>query len=313
MKQCALSVCLVFVATTHAAFAQAPEVVFPTPIGPGLQVPFNSSDDGNPTDYGVKHFLAGVNFDADLGWMSISNAFFRYCTSPQGDTSNAAAMLESNDWVFHVEYLHTGNYNPAGGDIMLFSKHEFTSGREDRMFSFFGVASTNWEIRVGDNAGGWNTVVSGLPMTNASPDLINIDVHYRASVPTFDFYWDDVFVGSAQTGHGRYDLDFIQVEPIKHGLPEGFPTAGVDRFRNWRVGHVLSAVELTPVTEPQTVALEWSTEAQALYELECSTDPAGNAWDSTGQIIRGDGAVRFAYDPAAPGNPSKLYRLVLLP
>jgi hypothetical protein len=46
-----------------------------------------------------------------------------------------------------------------------------------------------------------------------------------------DFYWENALVGSASTGHGRYDVDFIQFE-------HKADWEGIQEFRNFRLGHI---------------------------------------------------------------------------
>jgi hypothetical protein len=58
----------------------------------------------------------------------------------------------------------------------------------------------------------------------------SFDVHYRADEQIMDFYWESELVGSASTGHGRYDIDFLQFEYRE-------PWGGFQEFRNFRLGH----------------------------------------------------------------------------
>ena len=73
-------------------------------------------------------------------------------------------------------------------------------------------------------------------------EYIDFDVVYDASDVEFDFYWDGASIGSGSTGHGRYDLDFWQIEEF---VGTG---STITSIRNVRLGQFF-------IPEPGTVAL----------------------------------------------------------
>ena len=264
VKKCALAnfmratvvACLFAVGVAQA---QPPMVTFPTPPNtPGIQLPFNLMNGVNPfagdttVDYGkqaVGNF--GWGFDDFQGYSNEepSGSLGRYAPTLMFDSLdppsplNVVAMLENQDWVFHTEFRHRGPYDPADADFVLFAVHVpadaggTPDGREDRIFAFArGVDANDWSILAGNSTGGWTTVVADLqhPMDDQAepPELyVDFDVHYRAAGQVMDFYWESALVGSASTGHGRYDLDFIQFEHTQ-------AWEGVQDFRNFRLGHI---------------------------------------------------------------------------
>ena len=307
MNRYAVPACLAWMAATLTASAQPPAVVFPPDEGPGIQIAFNNVTENNPVDgWGTSPSSSGWSYDASAGSSIPDNenkAFLRMTPSYQG-TGVKTQMLESADWVFHTEISQGGGYPASGSDFALFGKYDWDGAREDRMFALsWGNTDSSWALKVGNAGGGWDDVATGLTLTIGA--TVDLDIHYKAAPGEMDFYWDGSLVGTAATGHGRYDLDFIQVEEM--GDASGLWTT----YRNFRLAHVQST-GLTPVTEPQTVALPFQSTAQALYRLESSTDPAGAAWTSPGHIVRGDGNQRVAYDPDASSS-TKNYRLVILP
>ena len=257
--------------TAATVNAQPPMVTFPTPANtPGLQLPFNLMNGVDPfagdatVDYGkqavgnygwVFDTFQGTSIESSgsLGRYSPTLMFDSFAppptvphTSPCDPGTNLcpAAMLENQDWVFHVEFRHRGAYDPADADFILTAKAEpgFSgvspgSTREDRIFALArGVDANDWSILAGNSTGGWSTVVTDLqhPMdSEGTPpeQYVDFDVHFRAAEQVMDFYWESQLVGTAATGHGRYDVDLIQFEHKQEW-------DGVQDFRNFRLGHI---------------------------------------------------------------------------
>jgi hypothetical protein len=93
--------------------------------------------------------------------------------------------------------------------------------------------TSTYGFLIGNAGGGWDTVASGLTF-QAWQD---ITIHYKAG-QGLDYWLGSTLIASNQTtGHGRYDLDFFQIEWTK---------AGTDSWRAFKVGQ-------TP--EPATMAL----------------------------------------------------------
>jgi hypothetical protein len=141
-------------------------------------------------------------------------------------------MGEANDWVYHMEFSHTGEY--AVNDNFMNAKAEpgFAgtdpgNPREQRIFAVDYSTSGLWTVKAGDLTGaGWVNVATGLAMDT----YVDFDVHYRAADAVMDFYWDGALVGTAATGHGRYDVDLIQFEEVRG--------SGSTTVRNIRLGHI---------------------------------------------------------------------------
>jgi hypothetical protein len=195
----------------------------------------------------------GWGFDTFQGYSNeeASGSLGRYAPTlffdnVEGDESPGAvvAMLEDRDWAFHMEFRHRGPYDPADNDFVLFAKHApadaggTPDGREDRIFALNrGNNANDWSILAGNSAGGWSTVVGSLPHPMdpelETPELyVDFDVHFKATEQEMDFYWESQLVGTASTGHGRYDLDFLQFEHKPNW-------EGIQEFRNFRLGHNL--------------------------------------------------------------------------
>jgi hypothetical protein len=253
------------------ALAVAPTLTFPLADGlPGLQLPFNTLNGVNPFagDVTVNY---GKQATGNFGWLfdtfqgssiESSGSLGRYSptmffsnddpppTVPNNQVCNPgtnlcpAGMLEDHDWIFHMEFRHRGAYDPADADFILSARVEpgFSgvtpgSSREDRVFAVKRGANANdWSILIGNNTGGFSPLVTNLqhPMdVLATPpeQYIDFDVHYRSDAHQMDFYWEDQLVGTGATGHGRYDIDFVQFE---HKVD----WEGVQDFRNFRLGNI---------------------------------------------------------------------------
>ncbi|MEX0611213.1 MAG: hypothetical protein WD738_04470 [Pirellulales bacterium] len=248
-------------------------VTFPLPEGtPGLQLPFcagtgcgqqiNPFDGRFSVDYGREVFDVGWGFDPFQGY-SIENppqdAVSRWAPTLMFDSTSepytfptmSTPMLESQDWVFHMEFVHRGPYGQTAAtgkdEFILFAKHVpadsggTPDGREDRIFAVApGADANSWYILVGNASGGWSTAISNLQLT-IDPEApqpeqyVDFDVHFRAVEQEMDFYWESDLVGTATTGHGRYDIDFLQWEH-KGNVPEGRVWEGSQSFRNFRLG-----------------------------------------------------------------------------
>ena len=242
--------CLFFcVGATHAT---PPEVTFPLSAGlPGIQIPYNTLNEVNPfagdiaVDYGKIHSSFGWLFDTyQATSIETAGSLGRFSPTEMYDSFNppnpidVTAMHEDKDWVFHTEFRHQGPYDSGANDFILSAKHApgdfgLPDGREDRMFAIFrGSDASSYEFRVGNASSGYDTIVSGLQMTNE--EYVDIDVHYRQDASTLDLYWEGELVGSSPTGHGRYDLDFIQFE-------HKADWDGVESWRNFRLGNLGTA------------------------------------------------------------------------
>jgi len=229
---------------TAASLYAQPTVTFPTPLGPGIQIPFNSGQSPGeaPVDYGNSKSNFGWTYD---GWagnaINGNNALQRMVPTLQGPGA-LTAMGEANDWVFHFEFDYPSS-SAIGSDFFMYAKAEPGyagtdpgNSREQRMFALTYNSSDTWDFRVGNADGsGWNTAVSGLTRDGWT----DVDIHYDANAGNLNFWWDGVLAGTAAPGHGRFDVDLIQLDEISGG--------GTTSVRNFRLGHV--------IPEPGSLAL----------------------------------------------------------
>jgi hypothetical protein len=96
------------------------------------------------------------------------------------------------------------------------------------MFALTYNSSDQWDFRVGNSDGsGWDTAASGLTRDGWT----DVDIHYDAAAGNLNFWWDGVLAGTAAPGHGRFDVDLIQLDEIAGG--------GTTSVRNFRLGHVI--------------------------------------------------------------------------
>ena len=246
------------------ASAQPPMVTFPLPAGAtGLHLPYNTSvapAGDQALGYGRQSSSFGWVFDSfQATSIETSNSLGRYSPTEFYDwiietptLNDVVAMPENQEWVFHVEFRHRGPYDPADADALLFAKHaprDYDPSapsfgepgfREDRMFGVWrGVDANDWQIRIGNNAGGWDhvaTVQHPIDQAENPPELyIDFDVHFKPG-SGFDFYWEGGLVAANQTtGHGRYDLDIMQWEHKE-------TVTGIQDIRNFRLGTLATAV-----------------------------------------------------------------------
>jgi hypothetical protein len=233
---CALCACLMAGTAVEAA---VPSVVFPTAFGPGVQLPFSNND--SVVDYGFVKTSFGWAFDTFQG-NDLGDALARFVPTLQGPGA-LTPMGEADDWVYHMEFSHVGPY--GANDFFMNAKAEPgfagtdpSSTREQRIFAVDYLTDGTWNLKAGDaTGGGWANVATGLVMDA----YVDFDVHYRADAAVMDFYWDGALVGTAPTGHGRYDIDLIQFEEVIG--------SGTTSVRNIRLGHIEA------IPEPASVLL----------------------------------------------------------
>lgn len=205
------------------ATADVQQVLFPTPFGPGIEVPYTEDDEPHACGRVLNSY--GWQFDGWSAMQTAPSALGRFQPTYSGDRERVVPLFETDDWAFHVRFHHTGPYAPR---IVLIGKHVIDGEREDVIFALrSGTDASGFELAVGSADGELETVVSGLVLA----DWTDIDVHYRAAARELDFCWGGVKVATASTGHGRYDINFIQLEDMG---------AGQNYFRNIRIGHVLA-------------------------------------------------------------------------
>jgi hypothetical protein len=314
---------LIALLASAPVWAQPPMVFFPTAVGPGNQTPLNdgSVNPGNfenPIDYGLTGHNAGWAYDSFQGSnLGNQNAIIRMAPTLQGPGA-FTAMLEDEDYIFHFEF-QLSTAAPSASDILLFSKHsppdigQPSDGREDRMFSIWYVSGSvsNFSVRVGNAGVGWSIVAENLVAPLG--EYIDFDVHYRSTTKEFDFYWESAYLGSAETGHGRYDLDFIQVESIKNASGGGSdPRTSI---RNVRLGHIVGSiglVQLSTVDVGEQDLFTFLSDSGLCYRVECSSNAMPTAWMPVGLTILGDGTQKYAYDPGGAISPGKAYRIRVL-
>ena len=232
---CVLCACLMAVNVDGAV----PSVVFPTPFGPGVQLPFSNND--SVVDYGFVKTSFGWSFDTFQG-NDLGDALARFVPTLQGPGA-LTPMGEADDWVYHMELSHVGPYGVTDNFMNAKAEPGFAgtdpgNPREQRIFAVDYNTSGQWKVKAGDaTGGGWVDVATNLVMDA----YVDFDVHYRATAGVMDFYWDGSLVGTAATGHGRYDIDLIQFEEVIG--------SGTTSVRNIRLGHIAA------IPEPASVLL----------------------------------------------------------
>ena len=177
--------------------------------GPGVNAPFTHNQ--YTVDYGKVIDSYGWVWDTWSGKCSGPSSLQRYGTTMSGSTTQTA-MREDMDWVLSLTFSQTVAYN---NETPFFIKHDDDGLREDRVFKFSNVGSaTNlWNLDVGNDSGGWYTAVAGVVFD----EWQDITVHYKVGLG-LDIYLGSVLVASNQeTGHGRYDVDFLQMEYLRAG------------------------------------------------------------------------------------------------
>ena len=201
-----------------------PTVSFPAGF-PGLRADFVADAYPGPGEdgYGYVTFKTGWTHDGWSGYTSASGAFARFETTMQNDPSQTA-MQEDVDWIFSASYQHSGDAVSAGQNP-IFAKYDWDLSREDRMFMLQSDGNGLYKYRIGNDSGGWIDVATGLDFSTWK----DITIHYKAGVG-IDFWYGNQLVATNQTtGHGRYDVDFFQIE---------YTGAGTDHWRAFKLGHV---------------------------------------------------------------------------
>ena len=190
---------------------------------PGLRIDFvadvypGQGEDG----YGYMTTKSGWAHDGWAGNASAS-ALGRMETTMQNAGNNKTSMLETEDWIFSATYNHTG---AQSNEWPIFAKYDWDGSREDRMFAVTSSTGGTYGFLIGNASGGWDTVASGLNFSAWQ----DITIHYKVGLG-LDYYLGDTLIATNQTtGHGRYDVDFMQIEYTK---------AGVDSWRAFKLVHV---------------------------------------------------------------------------
>ena len=206
-----------------SAYATAPVAQY-DPGYPGLRIDFVADVYPGPGEdgYGYMTTKSGWTHDTWAGSAS-ATALGRMETTMKDAGNVKTGMKEDQDWIFSATYNHI---NAMTGEWPIFGKHDWDLVREDRIFALTADPGTGtYGFNVGNDTGGWYVAASGLTF-GAWQD---ITVHYKVGLG-LDFYLGDTLVAANQaTGHGRYDLDFMQIEWTK---------AGTDSWRVFKVGQV---------------------------------------------------------------------------
>ena len=229
MKRTVLTMCMCALVLTGSAWA-VPVAEF-DPAYPGWNVPFTHDLYPGPGDgHGYVTHKVGWAHDTWAGYAVASGAFTRIESTLGGETTKTS-MQEDKDWIFSATYSHSGT---KADENIMYSKYDWDGSNEYRMFKFHCDAAVGtYSLQAGDAGGSWYNVVSDLTFV----EWQDITVHYKAGTQTMDAY-----LGSTQiawdftTGHGRYDIDFMQME---------WTGAGVDKWRAIRLGQVPEPITMT--------------------------------------------------------------------
>jgi hypothetical protein len=191
------------------AWGDPPNISF-APGGVGLNVPCQANM--LIDSYGRTQLVGGVWLnDGDAGRTTGSSNFARYQTSIEGQ-STMTTMGTNQDWLIVIEYKHTGAY--ANSNVPWFVKHFEDDIRMIGLWNDGG--GDNWSLRIGDATGAnWIVLVSGLTL-----DVFwnTFKIHYKSATQTLDAYLNNTLIASDFSfGHGRYDVNHIQIESIGDG------------------------------------------------------------------------------------------------
>ena len=205
-----LTLCLVALTVIAPALADDPPIVSFAPNGVGLNVPLQS--DLSIDSYGLDQLLGnGWALDGHAARTVDGVKVARYQTTVQGLTT-PAAMPTGQDWLVVIVYKHTGAY--AANNAPWFLKHFEDDIRIASLVN--DGTGDHWSLRCGDATGaGWTTVASNLVL-----DVYwnTFKIHYQAAAGSLDFYLNDQLVAAdVALGHGRYDVNHIQIEHIGAG------------------------------------------------------------------------------------------------
>ena len=232
MNKIMLIICvgvLVLSGTTFGGWADpcAPRAFFVSRNAAALKVPFDDPNaDLEAVDFGHKslqqgtwQFLDGVAWTHDRG-------VARYSTTLEGDAPTVTSMRTDIDWVLLIDYAHTGMQYPSTDEIAWYVKSEPDDIRLVKLAYVGGGSSDLWELAAGNDSGGWDAI----PDANAlvlGEEFHEFIVHYKAGNQSLDIYLDDItLVTDYELGHGRYDLNFIQLEGISD-----ISTLVMDKYR----------------------------------------------------------------------------------
>ena len=225
----AFAFCAVLLAVNVASAVPVAEY---DPGYPGLRIDFKEDLYPGPGDngYGYMTHKVGWAHDGWSGYASAAGAFARMETTLLNAGNNKTSMQEDQDWVFSATYSHVG---PQTSEFVIFGKYDWDGTNEYRMFAVSQNPNEGtYGFLVGNASGGWDTVASGLTFS----EWQEITIHYKVG-QGLDYYLGNTLVASNQTtGHGRYDLDFMQIEWTK---------AGTDKWRAFKVGQVPEPLTMT--------------------------------------------------------------------
>ena len=224
MKKIILVICFCWMMPVTSVWSAAPIPQF-HPAYPGLRADFVADAYPGPGEdgYGYVTHKTGWAHDGWAGWTNTIGAFARFETTMQNQATKTS-MLETEDWIFSATYDHTGSQT---SEFVIFAKYDWDGAREDRMFAISqDPGSGTYGFLIGNASGGWDTVASGLTFSAWQ----DITIHYKVGLG-MDYYLGDTLVATNQTtGHGRYDVNFLQIEWTK---------AGVDYWRAFKLAHVV--------------------------------------------------------------------------
>ena len=216
MKKILLIMCVITLVLSGSVFGAWDDANTPIPffVSPGaaLNVPFDS--DMEAVDYGHKslqqgtwQFLNGATWTHDKG-------IARYSTTLENDDPTVTSMRTDGDWIFEIEYQHTG-WTYDVNDTVWYAKSEPDDMRIV-MLRYVGGGGFNdlWELCAGNATGGWDVIPNGDNLVLGEDNHIFV-IHYKAANQRLDIYMNDTLLaGDYELGHGRYDLNFVQIQGI---------------------------------------------------------------------------------------------------
>jgi hypothetical protein len=219
----------------QTAGGDPPDVSFPAG-SIGINVPLDTGI--NIDSFGFNAFL-GNGFTTDgiaarTPGTGGTGRYARYRSTVQSQFT-VTPMPVNQDWVAKVVYKHTGAYDNQ--QVPFFIKNE---SADKRIVSLWNDGGDNWSVRIGNASDWWDVAVGGLSLDVYWNTFL---FHYKSATQSIDVYLNNRLLAADQTtGHGRYDLDYIQIEYVG---------AGTDWFGEIRIGSA------APATRSATFGHEW--------------------------------------------------------
>lgn len=193
-------------------------------------------------------------------------------------------------------------------------------------FDSVGVNSTI-ELLLRDGSGALRAIADGTPLNTNQWYHIAVTWNGSASDDAFTFY----IGGQKIPSHIIRDGNFTALQggalPVRIGATQGDAAHHVYAF-DGAINHLSLSLGVLTAAEVQTdhvatlrtrlsiglscVELYWDTVTNVVYQLQYSPGlPTPGGWISVGGPVMGTGSRYYTSDAVIPGQPSKLYRVIV--